>query len=72
MVSSAFVMRQVREPQRGLLVPAPGLTGNDLLPQFCVFGFDGNEDGDVGVGVLPQCEEIIVCSVGFGGVACNA
>src|ERR1700693_2772134 len=33
-----------------------------------VFGFGGDEDGDVGVGVLPLGEEILICRLGLGGV----
>jgi hypothetical protein len=28
--------------------------------QLGVFGFCGYEDGDIGVGVFPECEEIVV------------
>jgi hypothetical protein len=29
------------------------------------------QDGDVGVGVFPEREEIFICTFGLGGVACN-
>src|ERR1017187_266235 len=29
------------------------------------------QDGDVGVGVFPERQEILICSLGFGGVACE-
>ena len=32
-------------------------------------GFRGDEDGDVGVGVFPQRQEILICGAGFGCVA---
>jgi hypothetical protein len=34
-----------------------------------VLGFRGGEDGDVGVAVLPQGQEILVGGAGFGRVA---
>ena len=37
--------------------------------QLRVFGFGLLQDGDVGVGVFPEGEEVLVCSVGFGGIA---
>jgi hypothetical protein len=37
--------------------------------QFGVFRFGLLEHGDVGVGVFPESEEIVVGSAGFGGVA---
>src|SRR6267143_792300 len=39
------------------------------LPQFSVFGFGRAEDGNVGVGVLPQCKEILIGSSRSDGVA---
>jgi hypothetical protein len=38
------------------------------LLQFRVFGFCFLEDGDVGVGVLPEFEEIVLGGAGYGGV----
>jgi hypothetical protein len=35
------------------------------LLQLGVFGFGGGENGDVGVGVFPQREEILVGGAGF-------
>src|ERR1700674_3299446 len=37
--------------------------------QHCVFCLGLVQDGDIGVGVLPQRQEIIVCGAGLGGVA---
>jgi hypothetical protein len=37
--------------------------------QLGVFGFSGDEDGDVGVGIFPGGEEILVREASFGGVA---
>jgi hypothetical protein len=37
--------------------------------QFRVLAFPGDEDGNVGVGVFPERQEILVSSAGFGGVA---
>jgi hypothetical protein len=39
------------------------------LLQFSVFGFGRNEDGNVGIGVLPQCKEILIGSTRSDGVA---
>src|SRR5260370_69116 len=43
---------------------APG-QGKELL-QLSVFGLGGDEDGDVGVGVFPESEEILIGGAGFG------
>jgi hypothetical protein len=40
-----------------------------LLLEFRVFGFGLLEDGDVGVGVFPEAEEILVRGAGFLRVA---
>jgi hypothetical protein len=48
-----------------------------VLPQFSprsslqlrVLRLRSDEDGDVRVGVFPECEEILICPLGFGGVA---
>jgi hypothetical protein len=37
--------------------------------QLGVFGFSGDEDGDVGVGIFPGGEEILVREASFAGVA---
>jgi hypothetical protein len=37
--------------------------------EFGVFGFGLGEDGDVGGGVFPDGEEVLVGGAGFGGVA---
>jgi hypothetical protein len=42
---------------------------NITLLQLGVFGLGLHEDGDIGIGVFPEGEEIIVGSVGFSGVA---
>jgi len=39
------------------------------LLKLRVLSFGGDEDGDVGIGVLPQREEILIGRLGFGGVA---
>src|ERR1700722_6334578 len=39
------------------------------LLQLCVFGFGLLQDGDVGIGVFPKGEEVLVSSFGFCGVA---
>jgi len=39
------------------------------LVQLGVFGLGGEEDGDAGVSVFPQREEILIGGAGFGGVA---
>src|SRR4029077_4761171 len=38
------------------------------LLQLGVFGLRFFEDGNIGVGVLPEDEEILVGSLGFGGI----
>jgi hypothetical protein len=38
------------------------------LLEFGVFGFGLEEDGDVGVGIFPECEEILIGGAGFSGV----
>src|ERR1700686_2151414 len=39
------------------------------LFQLCVLGFRGDENGNVRVGVFPKREEILICRLGFCGVA---
>jgi hypothetical protein len=39
------------------------------LLQLRVLRFRSDEDGNVRVGVLPECEEILISGLGFGGVA---
>jgi hypothetical protein len=39
------------------------------LAQIRFFGFGFTKDWDVGVGVFPECEEIIIGGTGFGSVA---
>ena len=36
---------------------------------FRVFGLGLLEDGDVGVGVFPECEEVLIRGFCFGGIA---
>ena len=38
------------------------------LFEFRILGLGGDEDGNVGVGVFPESEEILICRLGFGGV----
>jgi hypothetical protein len=37
--------------------------------QLCVFRLGLLQDGDVGVGVFPECEEILIGGLCLGGVA---
>ncbi len=37
--------------------------------ELCVFRFGLLKDGNVGIGVLPECEEILIRSAALGGVA---
>src|ERR1700675_4959422 len=54
---------------RGLVCfPHCGAALGAQLLQLGVFGLGSDEDGDVGVGVLPQREEILICGAGFRGV----
>lgn len=39
------------------------------LLQFSVFGFGLLQDGDVRVGVFPECEKILVRRAGLGAIA---
>jgi len=39
------------------------------LFQLRVFGLRSDEDGNVGVGVFPNCEEILIGRLSFGGGA---
>src|SRR5258708_6406171 len=39
------------------------------LLEICILGFGSNEDGNVGVGVFPEREEILIGRLGFVGVA---
>jgi hypothetical protein len=41
------------------------------LSQLRVLGFGLFQDGDVGVGVFPEGEELFVGGAGVGGVACQ-
>ncbi len=41
--------------------------GHQQLLQLCVFCLGLLQDGDVGVGVFPEREEILECTAGFGG-----
>ena len=76
----ALLVHTVQQALKAL-VGAPGLL------QLCVFRFGFLQDGDVGVGVFPQIEEILVGGAGLGegvrlwrgqpapirrGVACGA
>ena len=48
----------------------PRLNGYAVeLLQFCVFRFGLLQDGNVGVGVFPQIEEVLVGRSGFGRFA---
>ena len=40
-----------------------------LLLQSCVLGFGSEEDGDVGVRVYPDCEEVLISGAAFFGVS---
>src|SRR5713226_5109592 len=42
---------------------------SEQLLQLRVLCFGLLQDGDVGVGVFPEREEILICRLGFGGVA---
>ena len=44
------------------------LTTQELM-KFAVLGFGGEENGDIGVSVLPQGEEILVRGAGLGGLS---
>ena len=59
-----------REPHPGSSWrPSNGLPERPTSLQLGVLRFRGDEDGDVGVGVFPQREEILIRGSGFGGVA---
>ncbi len=42
------------------------------LMKLRVLRLRGNQDGDVRVGVFPECEEILIGSLGFDGVALHS
>ena len=42
------------------------------LLQLRVLSFRGDEDGNIGVGVFPQREEILIGEAGFGGIALHS
>jgi hypothetical protein len=49
-------VNEVRKPRKPLL-------------QLLVLGLGLLKDGNLGVGVFPESEEIMICRFGFGGVA---
>jgi hypothetical protein len=51
-----------RTPQRSRVSVRP-------LLQFGIFGLGLLQDGNVGIGVFPKREEVLICRLGFGGVA---
>jgi hypothetical protein len=52
--------------------PAPQLAqGSFCLPQLLVLRLGLLQDGDVGVGVFPECEEVLIGDSGFLLVACQ-
>ena len=53
----AFLRRSLRRIRNDFL--------NSLL-QLCILGFGLLQDGDVGVGVFPECEEVLVGGKGTG------
>ena len=56
--------RDVLAPaQQEVLEARAGARG---LFQLCVFRLGFLEDGDVGVGIFPECEEILIGGAGFG------
>src|SRR5260370_42496001 len=64
-VSESFAARQRHS---FLATERPGDFAWNLL-QLGVFGLGGDEDGDVGVGVFPQRQKILIGRLGLGGVA---
>jgi hypothetical protein len=46
-----------------------GLHPTKPSPQLRVLGLGLLQDGDVGVGVFPQREEVLICRAGLGGLA---
>jgi hypothetical protein len=52
---------------RTSLAPRAATDSASLL-QFRVFGFGFVEEGDVGIGVFPGGEKILISDAGFGGV----
>ena len=56
--------RQAKEAR-----PYMGIEAGRRLVQLRGFGFGVAEDGDIGVGVFPESEEIVVGSAGFGAKA---
>jgi hypothetical protein len=56
----------------GRAAPSSGGFLRWLLLQFLVLGLCFFQDGHVGIGVPPQREEILISSLGFGGIALHA
>src|ERR1700680_977809 len=67
-VTAVTPYRQSRKEERscGSLKARPSGCRSSSGRQFGVFGFGGDEDGDAGVGVFPEREEIVVGGAGFG------
>lgn len=56
-----FILAELLQGNCGAARPA--------LLQLGVFGLGFFQDADVGVGVFPESEEILIRRLGFGGVA---
>ncbi len=69
--SEAYAKKGSRLTSLRMTTPVKWITRKDgravsqLLLKFGVFGFGLFEDGDVGVGVFPEGEEVLVGGAGF-------
>jgi hypothetical protein len=63
--SSLLLGREIHAPQEVLAARV----GTQGLFQLCVLRLSLLQDGDIGVGVFPEREEILIGGAGFGRVA---
>jgi hypothetical protein len=60
------IINNLIEPNK---TSAPGSLNTSL--QLRVLRFGLLQDGDVGVGVFPEREKVLICTLRFGGVPCR-
>ena len=68
---AVFKGTRIRRKQGHKLPRGPGfpkIANYASLVEFGVFGFGLEEDGDVGVGVFPGSEEILIGGAGLSGI----
>ena len=67
--SKFFEMLTISPASLAMSIIRFSVTEDISLLQLRIFRFRSYEDGDVRVGVFPQCEEIQIGRLGLGGVA---